>query len=186
MQTAQKAQKTYIEREVATASPQKLQLMLIEAAIKNVHRVKNFWENKDPEGAFQSLTRVQDIVTEILCSFDAKAWPEITQTLSAIYVFIFRKIVAVRGPDDMASLDEALRVLMAERESWKEICEKFGVKNETANNSATFDSQTQQSGHAKEIKPKAPHIPGTHVSSKAKTAPSTATASETTGRSWDA
>ena len=181
MQTAQKAQKTYIEREVATASPQKLQLMLIEAAIKNVHRVKNFWENNDHEGAFQSLTRAQDIVTEILCSFDAKAWPEITQTLSAIYVFIFRKIVAVRGPDDMASLDEALRVLMAERESWKEICEKFGVKNETANNSATFDSQTQQSGHVKEIKPKAPHISG-----KAKNAPSTATASETTGRSWDA
>ena len=179
MQTPQKAQRAYIERDVTTASPQKLQLMLIEAAIKNIYRVKNFWENQDIEGAFQSLTRIQDIVTEILCSIDTKVWPEIGQSLASIYVFIFRKIVSIHGPDDAASLDEALRVLMAERESWKEICEKFGVKNEMTNNSATFDSQTQQTGHVKEIKPKAPHISG-----KNKTA--TATASETTGRSWDA
>lgn len=174
MQTAQKAQRTYLEREVATASPQKLQLMLIEAAIKNVHRVKKSWENNDIEGAFVSLTRIQDIVTEIICSIDAKAWPEIAQALSAIYVFIFRKVVSVRGPENEAELDEALRVLMTERDSWKEICEKFGGKSDMANHSATYDSKSPD----REIKPKAPHIPA-----KIKGVP---VESETTGRSWNA
>ena len=159
MQTTQKARKTYIESEVTTATPQKIQLLLIEAAIKNIHRVKHFWETSDREDAFHALTRVQDIVTEILCSLDMKNSPEIAQSLAAIYVFIFRKIVAVRGPEDMASLDDALKVLMAERQSWKEICEKFGSKAEAAKQSATFDSKTQNVPAVREIKPKAPHTP---------------------------
>ena len=160
MQTAQKVQKTYIEREVATATPQKIQLMLIEAAIKNIHRVKNHWENNDPEAAFHAITRIQDIVTEILCSLDMVGSPEIAQSLAGVYVFIFRKIASVRGPDDMASLDEALKVLMAERQSWKEICEKFGIKTDASKQSAaTFDSKTQDASKSQEIKLKAPHTP---------------------------
>ena len=159
MQTAQKAQKTYIEREVATATPQKIQLMLIEAAIKNIHRVRNHWENNDPEAAFHAITRIQDIVTEILCSLDRKGSPEIAQSLAGIYVFLFRKVAGVRGPEDMASLDEAQKVLMVERQSWKEICEKFGVKTDASTPSASFDSKTQEASKPREIKPQAPHIP---------------------------
>ena len=176
MQTAQKVQKTYIESEVATAAPQKIQLMLVEAAIKNIHRVKRFWETNDLEGAFQSLTRIQDIVTEILSSLDMKNSPEIAQSLAAIYMFIFRKIVAVRGPEDMASLDDALKVLMVERQSWKEICEKFGAKTDATKHSATFDSKTQDVSGVREIKPKAPHIP---------TGKSVSQAGTTANRAWD-
>ena len=163
MQTAQKAQKTYIESEVTTATPQKIQLMLIEAAIKNIHRVKRFWEINDREGAFQSLTRVQDIVTEILCSLDMKSSPDIAQSLASIYMFIFRKIVAVRNEEDRGLLDDALNVLMVERQSWKEICEKFGMKTEATKHSASFDSKTRDGSERKEIKPKAPHIPTTQA-----------------------
>jgi len=163
MQTAQKAQKTYIESEVTTATPQKIQLMLIDAAIKNIHRTKRFWEINDREGAFQSLTRVQDIVTEILCSLDMKSSPEIAQSLAAIYMFIFRKIVSVRDPEDMTSLDDALNVLMVERQSWKEVCEKFGLKTDATKHSATFDSKKQDIPERKEIRPKAPHISTTQA-----------------------
>ena len=177
MQTAQKAQKTYIESEVVTATPQKIQLLLIEAAIKNIHRAKRFWETDDREGAFQCLTRVQDIVTEILCSLDMKNSPEIAQSLAAIYVFVFRKIVATRGPEDMAELDDALKVLMVERQSWKEICEKFGMKTDaTRKHSATFDSKTQEASKVKEIKPKSPHSPPEK---------SVAQGEATAKRSWD-
>ena len=176
MQTSQKAQKTYIESEVATATPQKIQLLLVEAAIKNIHRAKRFWETNDLEGAFQSLTRVQDIVVEILSSLDMKSSPEIAQSLAAIYVFIFRKTVATRGPEDMASLDDALKVLMVERQSWKEICEKFGVKTDATKQSATFDSKTQDASKAREIKPKAPHTPSGKPVPQGET---------TAKRSWD-
>ncbi len=159
MQTSQKARTTYIESEVATATPQKIQLMLVEAAIKNIHRTRQHWENNDVEGAFQTLTRTQDIVTEVLCSLDMKSSPEIAQSLASIYVFIFRKLVAVRGPQDAASLDDALKVLMTERQCWKEICEKFGSKNDAAKNSATFDSKALGTQKSQDIKPKAPHTP---------------------------
>ncbi|MDR1492849.1 MAG: flagellar export chaperone FliS [Planctomycetaceae bacterium] len=159
--TPQSAHRTYVEREVATAAPQKLQLMLIEAAIKNIHRVKLHWENNKTDEAFQSLTRAQDIVTEILCSLDMENSPEIAKSLASIYVFIFRKIALTHGLEDSANLDDALKVLMAERESWKEICEKFGARTDAAKqNSASFDSKIQNAGaKLQEIKSSAPHKP---------------------------
>ncbi|MDR1382834.1 MAG: flagellar export chaperone FliS [Planctomycetaceae bacterium] len=172
------AHRTYVEREVATAAPQKLQLMLVEAAIKNIHRVKLYWEKNNADEAFQAMTRAQDIVTEILCCLDMENSPEIAQSLASIYVFIFRKIALTRGPEDIANLDDALKVLMAERESWKEICEKFGARTDAARqNSATFDFKTQNTAtKLQEIKPSAPHKPH----------PATTTSSAGQGMSWDA
>ena len=140
--------------------------MLVEAAIKNIHRTKMYWENNTADEAFVALTRVQDIITEILCSLDMDGSPEIAKSIASIYVFIFRKIAMTKGPNDIALLNDALRVLMAERESWREICEKFGSTVEGKRDSATFESKTQKpaafspatSTPAKEIKPAAPHL----------------------------
>ncbi|MCL2346665.1 MAG: flagellar export chaperone FliS [Planctomycetaceae bacterium] len=173
MPSQQTAQQTYIVREALTATPQKLQLMLIEAAIKNIHRTKMHWENNAAEEAFTALTRVQDIITEILCSLDMEGSPDIAKSIASIYVFIFRKIAMAKGPNDIALLDDALKVLMAERESWREICEKFGSTTDGKRKSATFESKTQKpaaSGSSalpatREIRPTAPHL----VSGKQKT-----------------
>ena len=144
MPPQQTAHQTYLTHEALTATPQKLQLMLIEAAIKNIHRTKMHWENNAVEAAFMSLTRVQDIITEILCSLDMEGAPDLAKSIASIYVFIFRKIAMTKGPNDIALLDDALKVLMAERESWREICEKFGSTVDGKRESATFESKTQK------------------------------------------
>ncbi|HBT77045.1 MAG TPA: flagellar export chaperone FliS, partial [Planctomycetaceae bacterium] len=127
----------YIQAEVATATPQKLQLLLIEAAMKNIYRTKMLWKECKFDIAFDSLVKAQDIVAEILCSFDKENFPDLAKKLASIYVFIFRRLAEAGMSHDEGKLDDALRVLTSERETWQLVCEKFG--------SSTADLKTPDS-----------------------------------------
>jgi len=121
------ARQNYLQADVQTATPQKLQLMLVEAAIKNVHRTKKAWEEERFEAAFDSLALAQDIIAEILSSLDKENNPDLAGKIASIYVFIFRCLTEGGMTHDPNKLDDALRVLNAERETWRQVCEKFGT-----------------------------------------------------------
>ncbi len=124
MQTS--ARSNYLETEVYTATPQKLQLMLVEAAIRNVNKAKRFWEEEEVDAAFEAMVRAQDIIAEILSSLDLEGVPEIAKRLASVYIFIFRQLAEANMLRDVSKADEALKVLETERANWKVVCEKFG------------------------------------------------------------
>jgi flagellar protein FliS len=125
------ARQNYLQAEVQTATPQKLQLMLVEAAIKNVHRTKKAWEEERFEAGFDSLSLAQDIVAEILSSVDKEGSPELAGKIASIYVFIFRCLAEGGMTHDAQKLDDALRILNSERETWRQVCEKFGTSTDS-------------------------------------------------------
>ena len=130
MQHHQSARQNYLQAEVHTATPQKLQLMLVEAAIKNIHRTKLAWQGERYDEGIEALSRAQDIIAEILCSLDVKSNEQIAKKLASIYLFIFRSLAEGGMSHDEQKLDDALRVLNAERETWRLVCEKFGANVE--------------------------------------------------------
>ena len=138
------ARQNYLQAEVHTATPQKLQLMLVEAAIKNIHRTKKAWEEERFEAGFEALARAQDIVTEILTSVDKEGNPELAGKIASIYVFIFRCLAEGGMTHDSHKLDDALRVLTSERETWRQVCEKFGTTL-NGDSSAKLDLSTDAS-----------------------------------------
>ncbi|MDR2760998.1 MAG: flagellar export chaperone FliS [Planctomycetaceae bacterium] len=128
------ARNNYLQAEVSTATPQKLQLLLVEAAIKNVHRTKQAWKDSRFDVGVESLTVAQDIISEILCSLDMEGNPTIAKQLASIYLFIFRRLAEGGMWRDESKLDDALRVLNSERETWQQVCEKFGSTTTQNNN----------------------------------------------------
>jgi len=130
------ARQNYLQAEVHTATPQKLQLMLVEAAIKNIHRTKKAWEEERFEAACDSLALAQDIVAGILSSLDKEGNPDLAGKIASIYVFIFRCLAEGGMAHDPLKLDDALRVLNSERETWKLVCEKFGSATSTPGESS--------------------------------------------------
>ena len=126
LKNMQTARKNYLQAEVQTATPQKLRLMLIEAAIKNIHRTKKAWDEDKFESGFESLSLAQDIVAELLSSLDKESNPELVGKIASIYVFVFRCLSEGGMTHDQQKMDDALRVLSSERETWKQVCEKFG------------------------------------------------------------
>ena len=150
------ARQNYLQAEVHTATPQKLQLMLVEAAIKNIHRTKKAWEEERFEAGFESLSLAQDIVAEILSSVDKEGNPDLAGKIASIYVFIFRCLAEGGMTHDQSKLDDALRVLTSERETWRLVCEKFGTSLGDAS-STRLDLSTDAS--AKPAVPKLPAAP---------------------------
>ncbi|GHT12604.1 hypothetical protein FACS1894170_07600 [Planctomycetales bacterium] len=136
----QDARRNYIQAEVQTATPQKLQLLLVEAAIKNVHRTKAAWEKEQFDVGFETLSKAQDIIAEILSSLDRKGNPDLAGKIASIYVFIFRCMSEAGMTHNPEQLDNALRVLSSERETWRLVCEKFGSSIETIDVSRASDS----------------------------------------------
>ncbi|MCC6123423.1 MAG: flagellar export chaperone FliS [Pirellulales bacterium] len=122
------ASDSYLATEVMTAAPQKLQLMLIEAAIRSVEAARRHWRENENQPAFHCLIRAQKIVGEILSSLDFEDRSDLVKNVAGIYLFILRSLMEAAADRDEKNLDDALRVLNVERETWRRICDKLGGK----------------------------------------------------------
>ena len=116
------AHHTYLATEVMTASPPKLHLMLIEAAVRFAGRAKQLWGRQQDGEASDALHRAQEIAGELLAGLDREAHPELAAKAATVYMFVFRSLVEAGLQRDEAKLNDAIRVLEVERETWRQIC----------------------------------------------------------------
>ncbi len=115
-------QQEYLINEVYTAPPQKLQLMLIEAAIRSVQRAKILWAAGVDGDAGEAILKAQEIVTQLITGACTDEPTELARRVRAIYTFIFRTLVSAHVHRDENKLNEAIRVLEVERETWQQVC----------------------------------------------------------------
>lgn len=121
------AHDTYLATEVMTASPPKLHLMLIEAAVRFAGRAKQLWGRQQDGEASDALHRAQEIAGELLAGLDREAHPELAAKAATVYMFVFRSLVEAGLQRDEAKLNDAIRVLEVERETWRQVCETMGA-----------------------------------------------------------
>jgi flagellar secretion chaperone FliS len=117
---------SYLETEILTAPPQKLQLLMIEAAIRFSRLAQGHWEAGEDERACEALIRAQRIVTELVNGLNREQSPELVQKITAVYLFIFRSLMEASFERDEKKLGDALRVLEVERETWRQVCQQVG------------------------------------------------------------
>lgn len=129
------APKSYRETEVLTATPEKRQLMLIEGAIRFLRRTRLLWESGENEEASESLIRVQEIVAHLLAALDPQVDPPLIGRVASVYVFVYRSLVEAHAKRDPQQLDEALRVLEVERETWRQLCNEPGASGKQSDGS---------------------------------------------------
>lgn len=115
----------YLESEVYGASPAKLQLMLIEAAMRAAEHARQHWHDGKNQAACELLIHSQEIVTEMTAGLNREAQPELAAKLAAIYLFVFRTLVEANLNRSEKQLDDALRILAIERDTWRAACEKL-------------------------------------------------------------
>jgi len=118
-------QQSYLTTEVMTAPPQKLQLMLLDTAIRSAERARLLWQETDEATAAGALDRAQLIVGEILAGLKREADPELVGKVSSVYLFLFRTLGDASVHRDQQKLEDALAVLRVERETWRQLCEKL-------------------------------------------------------------
>jgi len=122
----------YLVQQVMTATPQKLQLMLIEAALRHAQQAERLWQSHDDQAAGEALVRSQQIVTELLCGLNPERDRRLVNQVAGVYLFIFRALTEAQLRRSEQRLAEAVRLLEIERETWQQICRKLDAQRAEA------------------------------------------------------
>ncbi|MFP4144395.1 MAG: flagellar export chaperone FliS [Phycisphaeraceae bacterium] len=116
----------YLRTKILTARPEELRLMLYDGALKFCRQGKAAIEKKDFEASYGALMRAQKIVLELNSSLKHDADPELCGRLASLYTYIYRRLVDANMTREVEIVDEAIRLIDYERETWRMLMEKIG------------------------------------------------------------
>ena len=120
------AAQNYFRTRVLTATPEQLQMMLYDGAIRFAEQGRAALEAGDFERSYQMISRVQKILTEMTCGLKHDVLPELCEKLSALYNYVYRRLVDANVGRDMAAIDEALTLLRYQRQTWAMLLDHLG------------------------------------------------------------
>jgi flagellar protein FliS len=116
----------YLKTRVMTATPEQLQMMLYDGAIRFCEQAVPAIAKKDWETTYHTLSKAQRIVTELITSLRPEIQPDLCKKLAGLYTYIHRKLVEASTRHTPESLEEALRLLKFQRETWAMLMEQIG------------------------------------------------------------
>ena len=136
---------SYLETQVLTSPPQKLQLILIEAAIRFAKKAEMLrTQGGDEAEACVAIGRAQKIVSEIISGLNQEVDPELVGQIASIYIFISQALVKANLPENSQQLADAIRILEEERITWRLVCEKLAAESADQNEAAMLHQQTRE------------------------------------------
>jgi len=147
------ARNSYLETQVNTATPQKLQLMLVEGAIRFAHQTMHHWEQQDEAAACESLIRCRRIVTELLNNVRPNQ-SEVAKRAASVYLYLFQTLTDIQLHRQRERMADVLKVLAEERTTWQTVCkeipdtpkwvERPAVEQVTSNGMGTIAPDTSE------------------------------------------
>jgi len=118
------ARDSYLEAQIMTATPQRLRLLLIEAAIRFSRQTLKLWQEEKDEEAVESIIRARSIVTELLSSIKPDQ-TKLTRKVAGVYLFLFKTLTDAQQRRDSNLVEEAIGILEVERDTWRFVCEQM-------------------------------------------------------------
>lgn len=119
------AAQNYLRTKVLTATPEQLQMMLFDGALRFGEQAKVALGNSKFDESYELISRVQKIVLELSCSLKHDIAPDICGKLSSLYNYVYRKLIEANISHDGAALEEAIELLRYQRETWSMLLERL-------------------------------------------------------------
>jgi len=115
----------YLKTKVLTASPEELQLMLYDGAIRFGEQARVAIEKQEIESSYNLIVRVENIVLELTNSMKDEIAPETCANMRRLYVYCYEQLVEANVKKTIEPLNNALKVLRNLRETWILLMEKL-------------------------------------------------------------
>lgn len=122
----------YLKTKVLTATPEQLQLMLFDGALRFGEQAKVALENKKFEDSHNALIRMQKILAELNSNLKHDLYPELCGKLAALYNFAYRRLIHANTAHDVSALNEAMDVLRYQRETWMMLMQQLAKQKAAA------------------------------------------------------
>ncbi len=120
----------YLRSAVMTATPEQLQLMLYDGAIRFTRQGIEGIRQKQWEDAFNGFNRAQKIVLELINALNYDVDRDLCTRMAGLYQFIYRKLVEASVDRNAAAGEEVLGLLAYQRETWVLLIEKLRQERE--------------------------------------------------------
>ena len=115
----------YFRNQVLTAPPEQLRMMLLDGCLRFLGEAREGLAAKDYEKSFSGFTQAKNIIMELINALRPEIAPELCERLQALYVFIYRQLTEASFEKDLAKLDETIKLVEYERETWVLLLEKL-------------------------------------------------------------
>ncbi len=116
----------YLRTRVLTATPEQLQLMLYDGALRFGEQARLALEKKNYEESYNNIAKVQKILTELSCTLKHDLAPDLCGKLASLYNFAYRKLIEANVAHKIESLVEAMDVLRFQRDTWAMLLLQLG------------------------------------------------------------
>ncbi len=114
----------YLRSAVLTATPEQLQLMLYDGAMRFARQAREAILACDWETSCEKLLRAQRILTEMKNGLRPEIQPALCEQLASLYNFAYWRLVEANTKHDVRPIDEALQILEHQRETWHMLVQK--------------------------------------------------------------
>jgi flagellar protein FliS len=116
----------YLRTKVLTATPEQLQMMLFDGAVRFCEQARGAIAEKNFEQSYNLISRVQKILLELSGSLKHDIAPDLCGKLAALYNYAYRRLIEANVRHDLAALDEAIAILKYQRETWGMLLDQLG------------------------------------------------------------
>ncbi len=122
----------YLRTKVLTASPAELRLLLLDGALRFAENAKRGYEERNFELSYDGTTKCQAILTELMCSLRPERNPELCTKLSALYTFMYTRVVDASLKKDPKIIEEVIGLLQYDRETWVLLMEEIAKNGDAS------------------------------------------------------
>jgi flagellar secretion chaperone FliS len=119
-----KPSEEYLKSAVLTATPEQLQMMLYDGAIRFAARGLEALQAADREAAFNAFDRAQQVVLELSHGIRREINPELAERMQGLYSFVYQRLIDATLTQNQQAAQDALRILRHQRETWGLLLEK--------------------------------------------------------------
>lgn len=116
----------YLRTKVFTATPEQLQLMLYDGAIRFAEQARMALVQKNYESSFNALLRAQKIIAELAAALRHDVSPQLCGKLASLYSYVYRKLIEANIEHTLKPLDEAMEILKYQRQTWILLLDQLG------------------------------------------------------------
>jgi flagellar secretion chaperone FliS len=123
-----RATEEYLQSSVMTAPPERLHLLVVEAAIRYARVGREALAARNYERSFGGLTKARECVAELISSIQTDPNPELADRLRGLFLFCHNGLVKADLTRTVEPIDDAIRILELHRETWKELILKLSLE----------------------------------------------------------
>lgn len=126
------AAQNYLRTKVFTATPEQLLLMLYDGAIRFAEQARVALGQKNYESSYNALSRAQKIIAEMTAALRHDLAPELCGKLSALYNYVYRKLIEANIEHTVEPVDAALEILRYQRQTWVMLLDQLSKQKAAA------------------------------------------------------